>query len=153
MGSSTHENAEAMSFAEELANVPADQSGYATIISHRDLVENLQQQNRQHFNWPENPQNCQSCKCGPHAPRHGIAGLPRPFVGKDVCPSVLAKHEEHQDEDQSQEVNADSTNAFVVVVSLKNAKEVERHGNTSGSLSANASLRERLDSRFNWRND
>jgi hypothetical protein len=61
--------------------------------------------------------------------------------------------EEHQDEDQSQEVNADSTNAFVVVVSLKNAQELQPHGDTSGSLSANASLRERLGSRFDERND
>jgi hypothetical protein len=31
MGSSTHKKAEVVLFADELANVPADQSGYATM--------------------------------------------------------------------------------------------------------------------------
>lgn len=37
MGSSTHKNAEVVPSADEPANVPADQSGYATIMSHSTL--------------------------------------------------------------------------------------------------------------------
>jgi hypothetical protein len=50
-------------------------------------------------------------------------------VVEDVRPSVPSQHEEHQNKDQPQEVNIDPTDAFVMVVPLKDGFEVEGHGN------------------------
>jgi hypothetical protein len=49
-------------------------------------------------------------------------------VCEDVCPSILAQHEEHQDIDQPQEVNIDPADTFVSVVPLKNGFEADGHG-------------------------
>jgi hypothetical protein len=124
MGSSTHKYADVVLSADELANVPADQSGYATTMSHRTL-QKISSSGSAAFSLDGRSQDRQCCECGTHAPRHGIGGLPRSFVGKNVSPSVLAQHEEHQDKDPSQEVNADSTDTLVLVVSLNNAHEAQ----------------------------
>jgi hypothetical protein len=51
-------------------------------------------------------------------------------VGEDVGPRVPSQHEEHQDKDQSKEVNIDPPDTFVLVVSLKKGFDAEGHGNT-----------------------
>jgi hypothetical protein len=48
-------------------------------------------------------------------------------VGKNVRPSVLSQHDEHQDEDQSQKVDIDRTDTFVFGVSVENGFEAEVH--------------------------
>jgi hypothetical protein len=48
-------------------------------------------------------------------------------VGEDVRPSIPSQHEEHQDKDQSQEVNIDPTDTFVLVVPLKDGFGAEGH--------------------------
>ena len=46
-----------------------------------------------------------------------------------MCVQVsLPKHKEHEDKEQSQEVNIDSTDALVSVVASKNGQGVEGHG-------------------------
>jgi hypothetical protein len=50
-------------------------------------------------------------------------------VGEDVRPSVPSQQEEHQDKDQSQEVNINPTDTFVLVIPLQNGFEAEGHGN------------------------
>src|ERR1700722_10294029 len=49
-------------------------------------------------------------------------------MSKDVRPRVPAKHKEHEDIEQSQEVNIDSADTLVSVVPLKNGHGVEGHG-------------------------
>jgi hypothetical protein len=51
------------------------------------------------------------------------------MVSEDVRPRFFAKHEEHQDIEQAQEVDIDRANAFVAVGSLKNGFGAEGHGN------------------------
>jgi hypothetical protein len=49
-------------------------------------------------------------------------------VGEDVRPSGLSQHEEHQDEDQSQKVDIDRPDTFVLDAWVQNRFEAEGHG-------------------------
>jgi hypothetical protein len=53
-------------------------------------------------------------------------------VGQDVRPSVPTQHEEHQDKDQSQEIDVDSSDTLESVVALKHGHGVEDHANALG---------------------
>ena len=71
----------------------------------------------------------QSCEGRPHTPHHGIGRTPRTLVRKDMRPGVLSQHKEHEDIEQSQEINIDSSDALITGVALKNGCGVEGDGN------------------------
>jgi hypothetical protein len=51
------------------------------------------------------------------------------LVREDLRPSLSTQHEEHQDIEQSQEINVNRANTFVFAAPLKDACDADRHGN------------------------
>ena len=103
----------------EPASVPLVMSGIRDQNQPHHFVEDLEHQDRQHFERAEDPQPGERRERRQDAPDDRFARIPRTLVGDDIRPRLPAKREKHQPEDEPQQVDMDAQHALVAGVARK----------------------------------
>ena len=92
------------------------------------LIEDFKQDDGQHQKWAKDAEAGDSGEGGPNAPDDGVGGFPGAVVGEDVGPGLATEDEEHEDIEETQEIDVEGADAVEAGCGLKEGQGAESHG-------------------------